>query len=410
MLKLITLLIFSFLVVIILVLFVKNRNLTRKLHKSKIYLKNTEVKLHNNVMDVDNLVMMLTSIHEFGLVASEIVSKKELADLIVETACNLLHSEMGSLMLINQNNELYIISAKGLNKEIIENTKMKIGEGIAGRVAASGKYFFVEDIETDVRFLRPNLEEQYETKSFISVPLRVKNKVIGVLNINSSKRNKQFTQRDVELITLFADNSAITIENLELFGDLQSFYFEMIQTLARALDAKDSYTHDHADRAGKYAKMIAEEMNLPQTIVRYIEYAALLHDIGKIGISDSILLKKGKLTDEEQKIIRQHPTIGYKIILPVKYLNPIAPLVLYHHEWYDGSGYPEGISGEEIPLGARIVSVIDAFDAMTSDRPYRKAPSVNIAVNELKKGIGKQFDPRIVKIFLDILNRENIVK
>lgn len=410
MLKIIVIFIFPFLFLLILFLLIKNINLTRKIQRAKEYLANTEKKLHNNVMDVDNLVMMLTSIHEFGLIASEIVSKKGLADLIVETACNLLHSEMCSLMLIDQNNELYIISAKGLSEDVVKSTRMKIDEGIAGRVVSAGKYFFVENIETDVRFLRPNLEEQYETKSFISVPLRVKNKVIGVLNINSSKNSKQFTQRDVELITLFADNSAITLENLELFNDLQSFYFEMIQTLASALDAKDSYTHDHADRAGKYAKMIAEEMNLPSMIVKYIEYAALLHDIGKIGISDTILLKKGKLNDDELKIIKQHPIIGYKIILPVQYLYPIAPLVLYHHERYDGTGYPEGLSGEEIPLGARIVAVIDAFDAMTSDRPYRKAPSVKVAISELKKGSGKQFDPKIVKIFLDILNREKFIK
>ena len=409
MLKIIITLIISIAFILIIILLIKNKNLKNKLQKTRLYLKNTEESLHNNAMDVDNLVVMLTSIHEFGSLASEVVSKNGLVNLIVETACNLLHSETGSLMLINQNNELYIVAAKGLSKDIIENTKMKIGEGIAGIVASTGKYYFVENIETDVRFLRPNLEEKYETKSFISVPLKIKNKVIGVLNINSSKNNKPFTQRDVELLTLFADNSAITIENLELFSDLQSFYLEMIQTLARALDAKDSYTHDHADRAGKYAKLIAQEMNLPDMVVRYIEYAALLHDMGKIGISDTILLKKGKLTDEEQKIIRQHPIIGYKIILPIKYLYPIAPLVLYHHERYDGSGYPEGLSGEEIPLGARIVAIIDAFDAMTSDRPYRKAPSVKTAVEELKKGMGKQFDPKIVKIFLDILSREKII-
>ena len=409
MLKIVITLIISISLVLIVILFIKNKNLKKKLQKTRLYLKNTEESLHNNAMDVDNLVVMLTSIHEFGSLAGEFVSKTGLLNLIVETACNLLHSEAGSLMLINQTNELYIVAAKGLSKDIIENTKMKIGEGIAGIVASTGKYYFVENIETDVRFLRPNLEEKYETKSFISVPLKIKNKVIGVLNINSSKNSKPFTQRDVELLTLFADNSAITIENLELFSDLQSFYLEMIQTLARALDAKDSYTHDHADRAGKYAKLIAQEMNLPDMVVRYIEYAALLHDMGKIGISDTILLKKGKLTEEEQKIIRQHPIIGYKIILPIKYLYPIAPLVLYHHERYDGSGYPEGLSGEEIPLGARIVAIIDAFDAMTSDRPYRKAPSVKTAVEELKKGMGKQFDPKIVKIFLDILSREKII-
>jgi HD-GYP domain-containing protein (c-di-GMP phosphodiesterase class II) len=131
-----------------------------------------------------------------------------------------------------------------------------------------------------------------------------------------------------------------------------------------------------------------------------------MHDIGKIGIADHILLKPGKLSDEEQEVIRKHPSIGHRIIAPVQFLTPVAPMVLYHQEWFDGSGYPEGLSGEEIPLGARIVAVIDAYDAITSNRPYRKALTQKIAINELKKGAGKQFDPKIVDIFINILSQE----
>ena len=285
---------------------------------------------------------------------------------------------------------------------------MKIGEGIAGRVVSTGKYIFVENIETDVRFLRPNDEERYTSKSFISVPLKIKSKVIGVLNINSPKNKKQFNDRDLKLITILADQAAMRLDNIELFNNLQSFYFEMVQTLARAIDAKDAYTYDHADRARKYAKAIAIKMNLPYTIVRNIEYAALMHDIGKIGIADNILLKKEKLTEQEVKILRTHPTIGYKILSPVKFLSPVAPMVLYHQEWYDGSGYPEGLAKEEIPLGARIVAVIDAYDAMTSNRPYRKALDAEKAIEELCKCSGKQFDPKIVNIFVEILKEEKI--
>ena len=401
----------SFIVALVLLtyLFLRNRKLQYKVNKLRYKINSVEEKLQLNTMDIDNLIMMLASIHEFGVTATGLLSKEEVSQTVVDTACSIIHSDLASLMLINSDNELYIISSKGLSEKVIKETKIKIGEGIAGRVASTGKYIFVENIETDVRFLRPNDEERYVSKSFISVPLKIKTKVIGVLTINSPKNKKQFNDRDLKLITILADQAAMRLDNIELFNNLQSFYFEMVQTLARAIDAKDAYTYDHADRARKYAKEIAIKMNLPYTIVRNIEYAALMHDIGKIGIADNILLKKEKLTEKESKILRTHPTIGYKILAPVKFLAPVAPMVLYHQEWYDGSGYPEGLAKEEIPLGARIVAVIDAYDAMTSNRPYRKALPIDKAVEELYNGAGKQFDPKIVDTFIEILKEEKIL-
>lgn len=400
---------FGIAIILIIYMFLKNRRLQYKVGKLRYQINYAEERLQVHTMDIDNLIMMLASIHEFGVTATGLLSKEEVSQTVVDTACSILHSNLASLMLINSDNELYIVSSKGLSEKIKKETKMKIGEGIAGRVVSTGKYIFVENIETDVRFLRPNDEERYSSKSFISVPLKVKSKVIGVLNINSPKSKKQFTDRDLKLITILADQAAMRLDNIELFNNLQSFYFEMVQTLARAIDAKDAYTYDHADRARKYAKAIAVKMNLPHTIVRNIEYAALMHDIGKIGIADNILLKKEKLTEQEMKMLRTHPVIGNKILSPVKFLSPVAPMVLYHQEWYDGSGYPEGLAKEEIPLGARIVAVIDAYDAMTSDRPYRKAMPIKTAVKELKEGAGKQFDPKIVDIFIDILKEEKVL-
>ena len=400
---------FTVAVVLIVYMFFKNKRLQYKVGKLRYQINYAEERLQVHTMDIDNLIMMLASIHEFGVTATGLLSKEEVAQTVVDTACSILHSNFASLMLINADNELYIISSKGLSEKVKKETKMKIGEGIAGRVVSTGKYIFVENIETDVRFLRPNDEERYDSKSFISVPLKIKSKVIGVLNVNSPKNKRQFNDRDLKLITILADQAAMRLDNIELFNNLQSFYFEMVQTLARAIDAKDAYTYDHADRARKYAKEIAVKMNLPYTIVRNIEYAALMHDIGKIGIADNILLKKEKLTEKEMKMLRTHPIIGNKILAPVKFLSPVAPMVLYHQEWYDGSGYPEGLAKEEIPLGARIVAVIDAYDAMTSDRPYRKALPIKTAVKELKDGAGKQFDPKIVDIFINILKEEKLL-
>lgn len=369
-------------------------------------LKDAQLHLQEYMADIDNLIVMLVGIHEFGMTATGIVSKEELTRLVIDSACKLMRSEKGSLMLLNHDtNELVIDASRGLSQEVIATTRVKYGEGIAGRVAQTGKSIYVENIETDVRFMRSN-NLRYTSNSFISVPLRVKNRVIGVLNINSKEESHRFEERDVRLLTILADQAAMTLENIELYSNLQNFYLEMVQTLARAIDAKDAYTHDHADRARKYARMIGTKLNLPEVMIRHIEYAALMHDIGKIGIDETILHKPGKLTPEEREIIKRHPAIGNRIIAPVAFLSPVAPMVLYHQEWFNGQGYPEGLSGEEIPLGARIVAVIDAYDAITSDRPYRKALSREIAIEELNKGAGVQFDPKVVKAFLDILTQE----
>ncbi|MBD3271118.1 MAG: GAF domain-containing protein, partial [Elusimicrobia bacterium] len=333
-------------------------------------------------------------------------SKEELTWAILDNALKLVDADMGSIMLIErETRDLVIMVAKGIPRDIVEQTRMKVGEGIAGKVAKTGKAIFVENIEQDSRYQRANLE-RYGSKSFISVPMRVKNRVIGVLSVNSSNPDRVFENRDLRLLTILADQAAITLENSDLYENLQQFYLEMVQTLARTIDAKDAYTHEHADRARYYARAVAKELSLPEQIVRHVEYAALMHDIGKIGIEKTILHKPGKLTTEEMEIIKKHPAIGNKIIAPVAFLAPVAPMVLYHQEWFNGQGYPDGLAGEEIPLGARIVAIIDAFDAMTSDRPYRKALPQEKALAELKAYAGTQFDPRVVDAFIKVIERE----
>ncbi|MGA2090366.1 MAG: HD domain-containing phosphohydrolase [Endomicrobiales bacterium] len=373
-------------------------------------LKTSQEKLQQYIGDLDNLLVMLVGIHEFGMTATGIASKEELNQSVIDSACRLLRSDAGSLMMLNhETNELTVAASRGLSPEVVAVTRLKIGEGVAGRVAETGKGIFVEDIKTDVRFLHSTMPDHYTARSFISVPLRVKNRIIGVLNVNSVEADQRFEERDVRLLTILADQAAITLENIDLYDNLQNFYLEMVQTLARAIDAKDAYTHEHADRARRYARLIGHKLNLPAPMIRHIEYAALMHDIGKIGIDEQILHKAGKLTQEERAIIMKHPSIGNRILAPVAFLSPIAPMVLYHQEWYNGQGYPEGLRGEEIPLGARIVAAIDAFDAITSDRPYRKALPRSVAIEELQKGAGTQFDPKVVIAFLDILEEENSV-
>lgn len=199
--------------------------------------------------------------------------------------------------------------------------------------------------------------------------------------------------------------------SFKLYLDMRNVYFETIRALSNALDAKDHYTNGHSHRVSHYTEVIARRMNLPSNRVDMIKTAALLHDIGKIGISDYILNKPGHLTDAEFSLIQQHSTIGYKILNDIDFLKEVSRIIKYHHEKYDGSGYPEGLRGEEIPIEAAILSVADAFDAMTSNRPYRNAMTYTAATNIIMNEAGKQFNPIVAKVFKDIMdeNREMLI-
>lgn len=183
---------------------------------------------------------------------------------------------------------------------------------------------------------------------------------------------------------------------------------EIIISLAKILDSKDSYTANHSQNVARYAVMIAKEMNLPDSVCENVYIGGLLHDIGKVGISENILLKAGSLTDEEYDTIKTHPMIGHDAIDHIESFqeNGILDMVLYHHERYDGNGYPKGLKGEEIPFLARIMAVADSFDAMTSKRVYRDQLEFEHVVNDISKNRGIQFDPEIADVFLDILHRE----
>ena len=350
----------------------------------------------------DELLTSLLTIHEIGIVNAGQIKKEEFYQTVVESACELISSPRGSLMIHDEvADELRICASKNISKEVIDTTRIKPGLGIAGRAFQTGETIFVTDPAQNNQY-KDFIGKEEQKDPFIAIPLKLKDKPFGVLNLHLSREKESFTDYDLKFLTLLAGETAITLENIKLYESLENFYLEMVQTLARVIDAKDSYTGDHAGRARQKARRLAEELRMPAQMIRYVEYAALLHDIGKIGIDGGILSKPGKLTQEEYEEIKKHPAIGYQILSPIHFLGPVAQMVLYHQEWFNGMGYPEGLKGEEIPLGARIVATIDAWDAMRSDRPYRKALSTEIAEDQLVKGSGRQFDPDVVKAFLKL--------
>jgi HD-GYP domain-containing protein (c-di-GMP phosphodiesterase class II) len=376
----------------------REQNYVRRLEETQEY-------LHRHIAKLDALVAMLSGLYRKGLSGGGAAPREDLYRAIVDSACKLLSAPKGCLMLLDgETLRLRIAAAQGLSPETIESLTLRLGEGIAGRVAETGQPIFVDDIRLDKRFLRM-AQTELESEAMASVPLRVKNRVLGVLNVNGAS-GQRFEDRDLRLLGVLADQAAATLENYGLYEDLQRFTLDTVQTLMQALDAKESPNARRAGRARELARAVARELSLPDQIVEYVEYAAMMRDVGKIGVDNAILHKPGRLTVEEYAEVKKHPEIGSRILSPVAFLAPVISMVLYHREWYNGQGYPEGLSGEEIPLGARIVAVVGAWEAMRSDRPYRKALSREKAVEELRNGSGTQFDPKVVDAFLTVISKE----
>lgn len=234
--------------------------------------------------------------------------------------------------------------------------------------------------------------------ALMSVPLVARQRTIGLLAVHSCKAGLQFMEGQRKVLSMLGSRAAAAIDNAVLFNNLQQTFQQTIQGLARALEAMDKYTAGHSDRVTVYARITAEELGESKDRVALITQAGMLHDIGKLGCHAN-LNKPGKLTDEEYEIFKLHPTFGKEILEPITFLQPLIPGVHLHHERWDGRGYPLSLKGEEIPMMARILSVADAYDAMTSSRAYRRALEHSVALAEILRCSGTQFDPAVVEAF-----------
>jgi putative nucleotidyltransferase with HDIG domain len=375
----------------------------------KLYgeLKANNIKLKESIQRLSSLNNTSKALHSF----------LELDDLLksfVEIVANELDANRVSLMLLDkETNELMIEAAVGLDEQLVKSVRINVGEGIAGTVVQEGQSVLVKDIESDPRFAKSNNDDAYNTSSFISapillsVPITYQQKTFGVINVNDKRTGGVFTDDDLNFVANLASQAAVAIMNVQILEDLKNTHFEAITALAEALEAKDSVTRNHSDRMLQFAMQIAGRLELNEGQMEGLRYLAVLHDIGKIGIPEHILLKPGKLTDEEYSVMKQHPHIGAQLVKKISFLTHVAPLIYAHHEQYDGNGYPQGLSGADIPVESRIVSVLDAFDAMTSDRPYRQSLGIDRAIQELKDFAGRQFDPCVVEEFITVLREQD---
>jgi putative nucleotidyltransferase with HDIG domain len=247
-----------------------------------------------------------------------------------------------------------------------------------------------------------------EVKSAALIPLIVGGRVLGVISLGEERcwERSLFTQEKMELCQSIATQAAVAIENARLYEELQQSFIQTIATLAAAVEAKDPYTGGHSQGTMELAAAIAQDVGLNDEEVELIRYACLLHDVGKIGISEQILGKPGPLDEEEWEIIRRHPILGANIVQRAALLQKLVPIILHHHEHYDGHGYPEGLRGEDIPLKARILAVADAYQAMTSDRAYRPAMTIEQALTTLRQGADEQWDGKLVDVLYRIIREQ----
>jgi len=255
-------------------------------------------------------------------------------------------------------------------------------------------------------FIPPDRLEDTGVKSVLLVPISSRDHLLGIMGLFYDKERDELDGEDLNLVSAIAGQAAVAMDNASLYEDLEMSYFSTVKALARAIEVKDPYTYGHSERVTEYAMVIGKKLDLSEWDLRNLKYAAALHDIGKLGIAGHILNKPGALSEDEFVHIKTHPQMGDSIMEPVSFLKEPRAIILHHHERWDGKGYPEGLKGKKIPLGARILAVADSFEAMMSDRPYRKALDLQDAIKEIEDNAGTQFDPLVVTAFIDALDED----
>jgi len=391
-------------------IFITGKNFAQKLKQRSIELAQAkkelewtdkleeEVKLRTQ--ELEKSKDKLSILYNISQVISSTLKLDNILKVILDFSVKISGANRGSVMLLDEKKGVFSIRvAHNLSERIIREITFTKDENTVGWVVKNKRPLYIKDLEKDKRFLKKEGID-YKLNQLLIIPIIIEGKVKGVINLDN---NTSFTDDTINLLKSFSEQAAVAINNARLYQKIQDSYFEIVKALAQAIEAKDPYTHGHSARVMEYAVQIAQKLGLPEEEIESLRYAAILHDIGKIGVRGIVLNNPNGLTGEEYDEIKKHPLVGEGIIKPIELLQPIRPLIRHHHEWYNGKGYPDGLSGENIPLGARILAVADAYDAMKSDRPYRRALTEETAIQELKRGNRTQFDPQVVEVFLEIL-------
>jgi len=361
---------------------------------------------------MERQVQQLSILRSIDLAIASGLDLNLLLSMLLDRVMALMHVDAATVLLLNsKTNLLEFAAGKGFHSNILQYTRLKLGEGCAGRVALEREMINIPDLRKDkMEFDRSPLFVQENFVTYWGVPLMAKGRVLGVLEMFHRAPLKP--DKDLQnFLVMVAGQAAIAIDSAMMFSELQRSNVELslaydatIEGLSRALDLRDKETKEHTFRVTDITVKLATRLGVKQTDLIHVRRGAILHDIGKVAIPDQILFKPGPLGKEEWEIMRRHPDIAVELLSPVSYLEPALEIPHWHHERWDGTGYPDGLRQEDIPFSARLFALADVYDALISKRPYRSAWSKWDAVQYIEDQAGTHFDPRIVPEFLDLIN------
>ena len=364
----------------------------------------------DNAMELSHKIETIQVMNDIDRSILSSLRSTEMLETVTMMIGRLIGCDRTTVVLVDKEKDGFIYSA-GFGTDIVQKgAVIPFKNTSTTEVVKSGRYQYAANLR-EIKGLLP-LEERFLNEGFLShirIPLVAKNEIVGVLNLGS-KRPSAFTPEDLSTVEKLAYQIGVALENSRLITDLEELFIGTVKSLSSAIDAKSKWTAGHSERVTKYSVEIGKGIGFSEKELRDLELSGLLHDVGKIGTYESILDKAGKLTDEEYVIIKRHPGKGAEILLAIKQMKDIIPGVKYHHEFYNGKGYPDGLKGENIPLMARSLCVADSVDAMGADRPYRKGRAMDEIIVELKKCSGMQFDPKFVDVFLNVIKEIPSIK
>lgn len=367
--------------------------------------------------------IQLKALMGVGNMINSSLGRQRVLEEVMDSLITLMHAERGFLMIRQENGELKPEIARGISHINLVETEFEFSRTIVSRVVDSCEPVLTTNAQEDPRFENQVSIAAYQLRSIICAPLKSKGRLIGVIYVDNRARSGIFRESDLELVSAFANQAAVAIENADLFDHLQESNRQLekanrnlekvnrdlekaneaiLNSWVRALDMRDKETEGHTQRVTVLTERLARSMGVKGDVLINIRNGALLHDIGKMGIRDDILLKKGGLTPEERAIMQEHPIQAKRMLEDIEYLRPAIEIPYCHHEKWDGSGYPRGLKGMDIPFAARVFAVIDVWDALISDRPYRKGLPPEEVRQKIKADSGKHFDPNVVKAFLEL--------
>ncbi|OGW99672.1 MAG: hypothetical protein A3I73_03880 [Omnitrophica bacterium RIFCSPLOWO2_02_FULL_45_16] len=324
-----------------------------------------------------------------------------LLNIIVHGMRKVLETQSTFIALYDNDNKLYLKAYAGSQKDLRGNMMLSDVKGAIGRTILNLGPIIIKKNPADKAEQGEDIIH-YEA-NIACVPILVKDKLKGVLGATDKAGIQNVDKEDIFLLENVASQIAICVENMELSKDIEETYYNTLVMLARIVEARDPYSAGHLERVSSYVEMVAEKLDIDDETKKILTGGALLHDLGKVGIEDTILKKEGVLTPQEYEMMKQHSIIGENILKPLRSMSKLSSVVRHHHEMYDGTGYPNGLKGEEIPLAARILTVADIYDAITTDRPYRKAMSREEAIKTLISYAGNKLDPKLVEIFTNVI-------